>query len=237
MNVKEQHYDIKKKLNKVDSQQFRNLLIPELDIAINEAVEIFIKLVAFPRFRTVLGFEKSQRSIDDIRSLVESEDNPDNLLAVTANLVALPLNYMFYISSYALVSKGSCINVKVSVTIPQHDDTSKFDSYYKSSFEWRTLNAKFDSQGIRFENDGSFEVNKLGLSYIRQPLYIHNAEDFSVTGYTSPSGTQYEGVQSCELPAHTHREINDIAVMLLSGELKNPGYEYTVAKLKLNQLN
>jgi len=43
------HYDLKVKLNKVDSQQYRNLLIPEIDWALNEAQNIFIKNIAEPR--------------------------------------------------------------------------------------------------------------------------------------------------------------------------------------------
>ena len=37
MNISEMHYDFKKKLNKVDSEQNRNLLVPEIDWALNEA--------------------------------------------------------------------------------------------------------------------------------------------------------------------------------------------------------
>ena len=73
MTISEMHYDFKKKLNKVDSEQNRNLLVPEIDWALNEAQELFIKMVAEPRQRSFLGFEKSQRTIDDIRTIVESE--------------------------------------------------------------------------------------------------------------------------------------------------------------------
>lgn len=236
MTIQEMHYHVKKKLNKVDSQQFRNLLVPELDIALNEAIDIFIKIVAFPRFRTQLGFEKSQRTIDDIRPLVESEHYPENQIDVVDNQASLPENYMFYISSFAKAVKGSCSG-NIDIKIVQHDDRPESDPYSKSSFEWREINAEFNSRGIRLYNDGSFEISKLCLSYIRKPKYIHNAESFNPEGYISPSGTPYVGRQNCELPDHTHSEIVDIAVMLLSGELKNPGHEFTLAKLKLNQLN
>lgn len=236
MTIQEMHYDVKKKLNKVDSQQFRNLLVPEIDIALNEAIDLFIKIVAFPRFRTHLGFEKSQRSIDDIRSLVESEHYPENQIDVVANQAVLPANYMFYISSFVKATKGGC-SADIDIRIVEHDDRPESDPNSKSSYEWREINAEFNSKGVRFYNDGSFEISKFCLSYIRKPKYIHNAESFNLQGYLSPSGTQYEGRQNCELPDHTHREITDIAVMLLSGELKNPGHEFTLAKLKLNQLN
>jgi len=229
-------YQIKRKINKVDSQQFRNLLIPEIDSVLNEAMDIFIKIVAFPRIRTQLGFEKTQRTIDDIRSLVESEHNPTNQFDIENSISVLPDDYKFYISSHVIITKGDC-EAKVDTSIVQHDDNSESNSHYKSSFEWRKVNAEFNSEGIRFYNDGSFETEKFCLSYIRKPKYIHNAEDFTSTGYKLPSGEIVSGKQDCELPEHTHGEIIDIAAMILSGEMNNPGVEFAMAKLKLNQLN
>ena len=40
MNIREMHYDFKKKFNKIDSQKNRNLLVPEIDWSLNEAVNI-----------------------------------------------------------------------------------------------------------------------------------------------------------------------------------------------------
>ena len=230
------HYDIKKKLNKVDSQQYRNLLVPEIDFALNEAIEIFIKLVAAPKGNGISGFEKNQDTMDKIRPLIESEHFPENQFVVTDNLVAIPDEYSYYLSSYVKVTKGNC-SADIDVTPVQHDDKSESNVNYGSSFEWRTINAEFNSRGIRFYNDGSFEINKFCLSYIRKPQYVHNAEAFRGQQYKLPSGTLLTGHVNCELPDHTHREITDIAVALLSGEMNLPGYQAAVAKLKLNQLN
>ena len=67
MTIKEMHYDFKKKLNKVDSQQYRNLLIPEIDWALNEAQNVFVDIVSEPRLKTHLGFEKSQKNIQTLK--------------------------------------------------------------------------------------------------------------------------------------------------------------------------
>jgi len=89
MTIKEMHYDFKKKLNKVDSQQYKNLLVPEIDWTLNEAQELFVKMVAKPRTKSYTGFELNQRTIDDIRTLVK--DN--QCFSVTGNTVALPSDY------------------------------------------------------------------------------------------------------------------------------------------------
>lgn len=311
MNIKEMHYDFKRKLNKVDSSTYRNLKIPEIDTYLNEAQELFVKIVAYPRLRSYLGLEKGQRSIDDIRSLVKN----DEALTVTANVSTLPsgttsvdisgvhdgandvailtdstaswvvdewvnhtiLNltdgssgtitantattitvtlaggaendwdtndiyeikpreYWHFIRGRVLMDKGTCTGVQGVVRIRQHDDEFEEGNFSKSSFEWRTVNAVFFENGIKFYTDGTFTITSFLLSYLRRPAYIHNAEDYSGTQYNLPGGATLTGTQDCELPAHTHREIVDIAVALASGELLYPDYNVKLGKLNLNNL-
>ena len=59
MTIQDMHYDFKKKLDKIDSQQNKNLLIPEIDWVLNEAQEMFVKIVAFPKKYEYLGLRKS----------------------------------------------------------------------------------------------------------------------------------------------------------------------------------
>ena len=81
MTIEEMHYDFKQKLNKIDNQAYRNLRVPEIDWKLNEALDIFIKRVSEPRKKNGLGFERNQRTIDDIRTLVINQNT------VTANCI------------------------------------------------------------------------------------------------------------------------------------------------------
>lgn len=237
MDIKEMHYDFKKKLNKIDSQQYRNLVIPEIDWTLNEAQELFIKMVAFPRLRSYLGFEKIQRSTDDIRTLVRNENDISNCIPIIDNTAQLPTDYWHYLSSYVLMSKSNCQNVEGSVFIREHDDEFMKSPFDKSSFEWRTVNAVFFENGVRFYTNNEFSVTSFCLSYLRRPVYIHNAEDYVGGNYNLLSGVNLTGIQNCELPDHTHREIVDIAVLIAQGELENPtSYQLKQAKLNLNDL-
>ena len=74
MDIRSLQYDFKQKLNKVDSQQYRNLKIPEIDWKLNEAADIYIKTIVEPRKFNNLGFETSQRTIDDIRTIVKNNE-------------------------------------------------------------------------------------------------------------------------------------------------------------------
>lgn len=225
------HYDFKKKLNKVDSQGNRNLLIPEIDWALNEALSIFIKNSASPRIRNHAGLEKSQRFIDDLFPLV-IKDAP---LTVQDKRVILPRDYMFFIKADVLMDKGGCLNVKGRLQVQQQDDKFEDDPFNKSSFEWRVVNGVFASDGIYLYTDGTFEVSTLLLSYVKKHHYIHFAEGFSSDGYVLPSGVELKGVAHCLLPEHVHSEIVDIAVAIVSGEMNLPDYQVKMNKLQINQ--
>lgn len=226
------HYDIKMKVNKVDSQSYRNFLIPQLDWILNEAQELFIKMIAMPRnINSLSGFELNQRTIDDIKSIVV----PDYIVTPVNNVVTLPQDYMFYIKSTAKISKGDCKDKDAVVVVRQTEDLAEISPFDKSSFEWRTINAVFNSTGIKIFTDSTFTVDKLSITYIRKPAYIHNAQKFNSGTYLLPGGQLLSGKQDCELPPHTHREIVDIAVLLITGQLQLP--DYSVKRDKLNSLN
>ena len=231
MTIKDMHYDFKKKLNKIDSQQNKNLLIPEIDWVLNEAQEIFVKIVAFPKMYQYLGFEIGQRTIDDIKTIVE----PETCIDVNNNIVVLPGNYWFYLKGSVIMTKGKCSDVKGSLVIRQHNDDFELSPFDDSSFEWRTVNGVFYEKGVKFYINDSTVLTKFFLSYVKQPRLMHNAEDFRGGSYELLSGQVLTGFVNCELPEQTHREIVDIAVLLVTGQLSSD-YQAKVAKLNLNNL-
>lgn len=239
MTVQEMHYDFKQKLNKIDSQQNRNLKIPEIDWKLNEACELFVKIVAEPRYNSVLGFEKSQRNIDSIRTLVMSEV-PLNLIKTgKKNYVAqLPTDYMYYVSGEVNISKQPCPEKEGVVILRQHNDDFETNPFEDSSYEWGEVNIKFIHNGMLLYTDGTFNINTFKINYIRKPKYIHYAQGFlPSSSYELPSGVLLTNTQDCELPGETHREIVDLAVLITSGDLSLADYQIKLNKLNLNQIN
>lgn len=241
------HYDFKKKLNKIDSQQYRNLLIPEIDWILNEAQNVFVDIVAQPRIPSYLGFEKTQKSIDDIRTLVvpnycsevskqEDNDSLGNILGNPYYLLELPEDYRYFARGRVYLNKGICKNKQAKIFIRQHDDEFEESPFDNSSFEWRNVNATFYGNFLKLYTDGTFSISNGCITYIKNPILIHNAEDFRNGSYKLPSGEVLTGTSDCELPPHTHREIVDIAVMLASSEIEAPNYQIKYSKLGLNNL-
>ena len=160
MDIRSMHYDFKQKINKIDSHQYRNLRVPEIDWKINEAYEIYVKSIAEPRYRNHLGFEVNQRTIDDIRTIVLNDIEITSL----SNLFTLPDNYMFYLSGEAIIEKTGCKEKSARLIVTQHDDINEESSFNNSSFEWGEVNIRFVGNQIRVLKDNSFTVKKLKIN-------------------------------------------------------------------------
>lgn len=233
MSIKKMHYDFKMKFNKIDSQSNRNFLVPEIDWLLNEAAQLFVNMIAEPRLRKDLGFETSQRTIDDISSIVISDDTLWR--TVTNKVATLPTDYWYFVRGIVKVKKGNC-NIINRFHIRQHDDMNEESSFYKSSFEWREFNAFRFNGGFRFFDDGTFSVTDVCINYIRKMAYMHNAQAFMNGTYQSAEGVALTDFVNCELPETTHSEIVDIAVLLASGNIQTSDYQIRLNKLNLNQL-
>lgn len=239
MNAREMHYDFKQKLNRIDSQQYRNLKVPEIDWKLNEAQEVFVKMIAEPRIASQLGFEKTQRTVDDIRTIVVNQSlGQSNCITPTvfdtsSFIVGLPAEYWFLIGCKAYGTKGNCANKYLKTTQVEHNDEHEVSPFNRSSFEWRRVNYRFIKEGIRFFTDGTFNITKVCLEYLKKPRLIHNAQDFQGGTYNTLDGTVLTGTQSCELPVMTHREIVDLAVLITAGDLAIPDYILKEKKVKL----
>lgn len=240
MTAREMHYDFKQKLNKIDSQKYRDLLVPEIDWKINEAQELFVKIVAEPRIQRKLGFEVNQRTIDDIRTLVITQ-KPEEGIELTAFddssfTGTLPTDYWFLIKSYVIASKANCLNKRLEAREIQHDDIDDASPFDVSSFEWRVCNIRYYNGGIKVSTDGTFTPTKLVLDYIKRPRIIHNAQDFGTGSYVTIGGQTLSGTQSCELPEGVHREIIDLAVAITAGDLDLSNYQMKLNKLSLTDI-
>lgn len=260
MKVQEMHYEVKRRINKVDSNQNRNLLVPEIDIALNEAQMLFIKTVAEPRVSYHLGVETTQRNIDELRTIIVH----DKKCTISNEHVTLPDDYLYFLRGYIPLKKGDCDNVKARLYIQRHNDLFEESEFTKSSFSWRTVNGLFvgvDNNGVyegkiklmkpsdmHFSDDPSNPDDDFGaeaeISYIRRPKLIYYGSGFGVNGYKLPSGyypnttssSNNPSDQDCELPESTHSEIVDIAAMIITGDLASPDYQYKMAKIKFNEL-
>lgn len=244
MNIKEMHYDLKSKLNKLDSQQYRNLKVPEIDWKLNEAIELFVKVVAQPKYAKRLGFELSQRITDDIRTLVVhrkklvKKEFIEGEVDFDPNPVyELPDNYFDYIGTYDMsIEKDGCTVTADHIMVRQHDDSFATSPFDKSSFLWKEVNIRFYEDGIKVYTEGDFDVVNFYIDYIKQPAVVNNSESYIGGSYKTLTGVTLNTNVDCDLPSTVHREIVDLAVAIITGDLQIPDLQIKKEKLAINQL-
>jgi hypothetical protein len=254
MTVQELHYDFKLKLDKVDSQQKRNLKDWEVDWFLNDAIQVFLNQVVGGNNIRLTGFEQEQRRIDDIRTLVIK--SPSSLqpgltpITVNSNLYELPLSelgkdpitqtkrfdYYQLIRLRVDISKPGCSNKNIGVTQVQHDDLDEayLSPFHRPSFEWGDVLTVFgastngsDEGSIFFYTD-NFDVIRAYPEYIKRPNRVH------IGTYTDLQGNNT--VTQCDLPETTHPRITDLAVDIATGVIQSPNMlQYTQMKLKINE--
>ena len=225
------HYGFKMKYNKIDSNQNRNFLIPEIDFLLNEALALYVNIIAFPRNIASQGFELGQRTIDNIRPLVVSGEVP-----VQGDIAPLPENYWHFVSGTASCTKDSCTRNDIRLFPQQTEDLFQESKIYNSDFLWGTLNCTFTSEGLKvYPKD--FSVEKLKLNYIKLHPYMHNARDWEGGQYKNFKEEILTNHQNCELPDDSCKDIVDIAVFLASNSIQDSGYNAIKEKLTFNQTN
>ena len=205
MDVGEMHYEFKLKLNKVDSLDYTNFLVPEIDWYLNEAQHIFIKTRYSGNNSRAAGFEQSQKRIDDLRNIVVR----DTILATIPTSsdpsvyeAVLPSTglerYLFSLRIIANGFKSTCEG-KLNCILTQHDDLNDTlkNPFYAPSFEWREVPIVFGTSGggasdankVFVYTDGSFSITSLNIDYLRHPARIAYPSGFAGNQYILPDST------------------------------------------------
>ena len=249
MTVQEQHIDFKRKLNKIDSATHVNFEVPFIDEYLNEAQEIFIKRRIQTNNIYRVGFEVTQKRIEDLREIVAkcpTDIAPIALTEIDTNVYQadLPENYLYYIRGNVTCTKGSC-NKELGCIVQQHDDLNNVlgSMFYSPSFEWGELPITFSKDKIYVYSDGTFTPEFLLIDYIRRPLRIANPDAYidqlGNTGYLLPVRDAFGNFipavqQDCELQSmYVCREIVDIAVELAHMDLGDPKHQLSSYKNKI----
>lgn len=174
MSVKRMHYLFKQKLNKVDSSQNVNFRIPEIDVMLREAELMFI------RQRILKSTHRSQGSLDfnnelsdDMISIIKTA----TITEMTDGAIDLPEDYLYYIASEVSAVKDGSTQTLRGLFKPLVEEKTSFNN---SSFEWGEVNLALKNGKIEFDAP-DFSVSEIKLTYVKKPLALHDAEDYSGT--------------------------------------------------------
>jgi len=230
MAIQDMHYDFKSKFNKIDSQKNRNLRIPEIDWQLNEAEDILIKSIAYPRIFKGNAVDINQRSVEDLRPIIKLDED----CLVSLGTVSLPKDFDYPLNAKCEISKGKCNRKKATFQPVQYDDNVEGSAMYSSSFDWREVRGRYEGNTIKLLEE-DFIVDAFKLDYIIKRPKLAYPSGTSSGQYVTPSGAVVDEDQS-SLLIELESEIVDIAVLLASGQLHSSNYKINREKLSVNQI-
>lgn len=218
------HYAFNQGLQRVNANAYDTFLTEEIDLWLNRAQERFVKQRAHQTGDIKrVGFEGSQKRLDDIRALVVQNFEDFWLPETTAQWLQadLPADYLFLVNIRADIHYSRCSDVtsadetmEVPVRIVDNAEVHSLNRnpFAKSSIDSPLATLSEDDIMV-YQDAKSFILKGIKLDYIRKPKDV----DLSLS-------------QDCELAEHTHQEIVDIAVKNILEAIESPRYQTNSAE-------
>lgn len=249
MSIQEMVYDFKIKADKVDSLRNENFEPWEIDQILNDSQLIFLKTRTAQNNIYQAGFEKIQKRVDDLSTLLvkfplQPSITPTNLGngIYEVKLEDLLFDYFQLERIEVDITKTNCGTVKVRKSeFARQNNIGNIltNPYEKPSFEWRVVPHQFGKSttgtgsSIFFYTNNEFTVSACYPEYLKIPQRVW------IGTYNSLDGNYIVGqpAVSSELPEHTHNEIVDIAVNEAARIIKSDPnfFDLTFQKLKTNE--
>ena len=235
-------YKIDQKLNKLSTNEHQQIALEDKILALNEAQIKLIKQKV-DGFSTTpgLGLDSFKKRYEDLQNLVVNYNEGELPLTLknaqinqwTANVHELVPQYMFYVDSYVIASKGRCTNRKIWINkeLSKHGDMSLLltNDHYKPSFEYQETFNFISTDEISVFTDGTFTPSNIYVSYMRYPDYINK------TGYIMLDG-EPSFDQDCELELYLEDELLDLTVQNLAMYTENQSaVEMAAYRIKTNE--
>lgn len=204
------HYEFRRKFNKGDNEFNSNILAPDVDSYLNEALELWFK-------NRVIAADTNSEVRNDLRALlVTSEKHSAQRKDPKRYHIEYPEDLYKLLGMEVLAKKEPCGTKNLKVELIQNDDVSEMlrDPSLQPSFEYEETFAKEYSEGIVSYAMDDFSIVEGYLTYYRKPPAIATPSLTPDKEYVSASGkkiTKDSGFFSSD--TYAFRNVVDIAVL------------------------
>lgn len=264
MIIREIHWEVKQRYNKLDTNSKKDFTPMELDAliwdAILEYVEIFFSGNNAKKYK--FGFEVTQQRIDMLSSLVVSKPLQSSITpdVITDNKYEFYLSqangqlispYYHFIRASAATTCG-LVNVKME----RHNDLNYVltDAFRKPSKKWKRLVGVIErssnplvESSLYIYSEPGFTIANLDLEYLKYPLrpYFGGYNSIEYNNCVSTGGTDctinFDNTalptlaRTSDLPAKFHTIIVDIVVQELARRLED-GNRFSLRQDKIQTI-
>jgi hypothetical protein len=243
MLIDEMHFEFKKELNRIDSNDFPDFNPAEVDSYLNAGINSWqIKKYGEGKKE---GFETNQEKIAELSNLHILSPNEQPALTPTSignNRYEIKLEEGTILYEYYVITKvdvditeGSCSKTNIRTRFVQTDDVLNF--YTKPSFKWKRVPIEYgkssdgtDNTSLYFLTDGVFSIDDAYISYLKKPARVCLG-NYKHIDDTSSSTTTTQ--TNCDIDSDFHHEIVRQAVLLAQVDMRDA----QGVKLKQTQIN
>lgn len=229
MTIKDMHFQIRNKLNKLDSSQYRKLPVLSIDMAINEGISTIINSAYF-------FYLENKSFIELLNPYIKSELLQNFSKEKGSSYSTLPEDYRFYLPSQILLKKENCSYKKLNLLKSQRQDATYTYESFGVDQKWGIYTYGIENNQLVIENYEMSSTDEVLLNYVIQPEYVHCAELMGLNGYLK-DGIRYTGRQEPILPEYAHDELIRLTVLILTQGITNLDYNLNKDLLSLSNRN
>lgn len=213
MTIQELIYQFKLKYDKLDSNDFPKLEIPQIIALLNESQTIMVEKI-------YKAFEEDQGNTDSLE-IIHIKDLPlINYTLTNKNpneySAPLPTNYLHLTRSYSYGLNEMCGTQILYDIQYSHNELNEVlqDTNRKPSYDWQEIPIVI-SQDKKFGyTDGTFTLVNTKIEYLRNPTKMDMA------GYTHFDGSPSTNV-NCEFGEDLQEQILSLALMIAKGVVQD----------------
>lgn len=223
------HYEVKRKLNRINTSYSSNLSVVDLDSALNEAKDI-----VYENYAAIL--EKNTTIRNHMREL---EVKGKALLPVAKfenySAYRIPLDCYRLMRQVVVATRELCDSRSLIVRMRQTDDVSEIlvDPYRKPSFDYEETIADEAGSDVIVYKDSSFDLGELTIDYLKR-LPDVAAPSLTKTGsYVNSEGdTLTEDRDLIISSTNLWRKIVDVATLIIQRDVSDvQGFQSQINKI------
>ena len=236
MNIRLIHYNVKKRLAKLATEDKIDLNPAELDEEINRGI------IAWVRDQIALGVESNEIINQKLSTLVVQEtvstyDVANNNYSFEYMFSNLTYEVMHIMRVTADLTATDCSKTDCNIFFTQYDDLHyKLNSnLFGPSIDWcRALytigkdSTTLGAKSIFIWTNEDFQPGEITITYIKKP------EEVTIGGYNDIDGVA-KTVTECDLPEESHDEMIDKVVANIASNLNDPNFQLYDYTYKANQ--
>jgi hypothetical protein len=222
------HYDVRRKINRINSEAGRYISVPELDAYLTEAYRIYFEnRVAIVETNPLVRNDLRPFEMKKVKLSLSEKDS-------TCVVAAYPSDFYQKLRVSALATSECTEPEELIVRAISSDDISEaFASpMWWPSWAWRETFADEAYDGL-YVYQKDFKVQSVFLDYIRAPKKIAAPSLLESGSYVDADGNTVSQDIPMEMDTtFAHRKVTDIAVLMIKRDLSDfPEYEAQLSKI------